>query len=129
MKKSFFIFLDFLKIFKLLVILFIIWNSSFTAKITKKNILSSSVKTSLIFSINVFFYTKTFLKKCFHNLYLHDLHCMKSVRIQSYSGQHFPAFGLNTERYGVSLHIQSKCGIMQTRIAPNRDTFYAAPQS
>ena len=23
---------------------------------------------------------------------------------------HFPAFGLNTERYGVSLRIQSKCG-------------------
>ena len=23
-------------------------------------------------------------------------HCVKSVRIPSYSGQHFPAFGLNT---------------------------------
>ena len=23
---------------------------------------------------------------------------------------HFPAFGLDTERYGLSLHIQSKCG-------------------
>ena len=27
---------------------------------------------------------------------------MKSVRIQSYSGPYFPAFGLTTERYGVS---------------------------
>ena len=26
---------------------------------------------------------------------------MKSVRIQGYSGPHFPAFGLNTERYSV----------------------------
>ena len=26
---------------------------------------------------------------------------MKSVRIWSYSGLHFPAFGLNTERYSV----------------------------
>ena len=32
-------------------------------------------------------------------------HCVKSMRIRSYSGPHFPAFGLNTERYGVSLGI------------------------
>ena len=43
-------------------------------------------------------------------------HCVKSVRIRSYSGPHFPAFGLNTERY---------CGKMRTRITPNTDTFYA----
>ena len=24
-------------------------------------------------------------------------HCVKCVRIESYSGSHFPAFGLNTE--------------------------------
>ena len=36
-----------------------------------------------------------------------NLHCMKSVRIQSYSGPYFPDFGLNTERYGVSLRIFS----------------------
>ena len=29
------------------------------------------------------------------------LHCVKSVSIRSYSGPDFPAFGLNTERYGV----------------------------
>ena len=27
-------------------------------------------------------------------------HCVKSVRIWSYSGPYFPAFGQNTERYG-----------------------------
>ena len=26
------------------------------------------------------------------------LHCLKSVRIRSYSGPYFPVFGLNTER-------------------------------
>ena len=26
-------------------------------------------------------------------------HCLKSVRIRSYSGPHFPASGLNTEKY------------------------------
>ena len=43
-------------------------------------------------------------------------HCVNSVRIRSYSDPHFRAFGLNTERYGVSLRIQSECGKMQTRI-------------
>ena len=50
---------------------------------------------------------------------------VKSVCIWSYSGPHFPEFGLNTERYGVSLCIQSECGKMRTRITPNTDTFYA----
>ena len=36
------------------------------------------------------------------------LHCLKSARIRSYSGPYFPAFGQNTERYSVSLRIQSK---------------------
>ena len=51
--------------------------------------------------------------------------CVKSVRIRSYSGLHFPAFGLNTDRCGVSLHIQSECGKMWTRTTPNTDTFNA----
>ena len=29
---------------------------------------------------------------------LQHLHCVKSDRIRCYSGPHFPAFGLNTER-------------------------------
>ena len=32
-------------------------------------------------------------------MFLSQLHCVKSVRIWSYSGPHFPVFGLNTERY------------------------------
>ena len=31
------------------------------------------------------------------------------------SGPYFPAFGLNTERYEVSLRIQSECGKIRTR--------------
>ena len=38
-------------------------------------------------------------------------HCVKHlVRIRSYSGSHFPAFGLNTKRYSVSLRIKSEGG-------------------
>ena len=55
-------------------------------------------------------------------------HCVKSDRIRSYFGPHFPAFGLNTERYGVCLRIQSECGKMRSRITPNTDTFYAVTE-
>ena len=36
-----------------------------------------------------------------------ETHCMKSVRIRSYSGAHFPTFGLNKERYST---YAGKCG-------------------
>ena len=58
------------------------------------------------------------------NHFIGILHCVKSVRIWSYSGLHFPAFALNTERYSVSLRIQSKCWKIPTRITPNTGTFY-----
>ena len=48
---------------------------------------------------------------------------MKSVCIRSFSGPYFPAFGLNTERHRVSLHIQSECGKIRTRRFPNTGTF------
>ena len=52
-------------------------------------------------------------------------HCVKIVRIRSYSGPHSLAFKLNTKRYGVSLRIQSECWKMRIRITPNTRTFYA----
>ena len=35
-----------------------------------------------------------------------------------FSDPYFPAFGLNTERYSLSLHIHSECGKIQTRKNP-----------
>ena len=55
-------------------------------------------------------------------IFQHQLYCIKSAHIPSYSGPHFPALGLNTERY---YSIQSECGKMRTRITPNTDTFCA----
>ena len=52
-------------------------------------------------------------------------HCVKSVHIWSYSSQYFPTFGLNTERYFISLRIQYNGGKIPTRIILNTDTFYA----
>ena len=86
--------------------------------------------------------------------YAVGLHCVKSVRIRSYSAPYFPALGLNTERYvfspnagkygpeqlqiqtlfrqcysmvgkKVSLCIQFECGKLHTSITPNTDTFHA----
>ena len=60
---------------------------------------------------------------------LQKIHCVKRVRIRSFSGPYFSAFGLSTERYGVSLPIQSKCGKIRTWITPNMDTFHAVIDS
>ena len=43
-----------------------------------------------------------------------------------FSGPYFPAFGLNKERYGVSLRIQSEYGKIRTRRTPNTDTSRSA---
>ena len=47
------------------------------------------------------------------------------MRIRSFSGPYFPAFGLNTEIYEVNLHIQFECRKIRTRKTPTRDTFHA----
>ena len=52
-----------------------------------------------------------------HHLQLNK-HSVKSVRIRSYSGPYFPAFGTDTKRYG-EMEIR-------TRITSNTDNFYAA---
>ena len=54
-----------------------------------------------------------------------NYNCVKSAHIRSYSSPYFPAFGLNTKRYFLSLRIQSECGKMRTRKTPNTENFYA----
>ena len=39
-----------------------------------------------------------------------DTHCVKRIRVRSFSFLHFPALGLNTEICGVNLSSQSKWG-------------------
>ena len=56
---------------------------------------------------------------------VYSKHCVKNVRIWSFSGPYFPAFRLNTEKYRVSVRIQSECGKIWTRKTPNADTFHA----
>ena len=54
-----------------------------------------------------------------------DVPCVKSVRIRNFSGPHFPAFGLNTERYSLSLRVHSECRKIRTRKTTNTEVFYA----
>ena len=51
-----------------------------------------------------------------------DVRCVKSVCIRTYSGQYFPAFRLNTERFSVFSPNAGKYG---TRITLHTDTFHA----
>ena len=62
-------------------------------------------------------YKKPLKSRCF-------CHCVISVRIRCFSGPYFAAFGLNTEKYGVSLRIQSECGNIRSRKTLNTDTFH-----
>ena len=41
-----------------------------------------------------------FIVRATLDLVVANVHCVKSIRIQSISGPQFPAFGLNTERSG-----------------------------
>ena len=52
-------------------------------------------------------------------------YCVKIVRIRSFSGPYFPVFGLNTERYCVSLRIQFERRKMRSRKTPKMDSFQA----
>ena len=62
---------------------------------------------------------------------IHTLHCVKRVRIRSYSGPHFSRiFRIRTE-YGeircispYSVQMRENAGKMRTTITPNTDSFY-----
>ena len=60
-------------------------------------------------------------------IHLPPPYCVKVVHIWELFWSVFPAFGLNTERYSLSIRIQSECGEKRTRITPNTDTFYVVP--
>ena len=75
------------------------------------------------FMVRKFCYISLWLKFCLVSLYL-TVHCLKSVRIRSFSDPYFPAFGLNTERYSAFLLIQSGYEKTRTRKVPNTDTFH-----
>ena len=113
----------FFAFFVVVVVTFLLFHFGYLQKLFADIYLSFSKNIS----VNI---TPKLNLKDIHKMYrtlnaLCTFHCVKIVRIRSYFGPHFPAFGLNKERYSVSLRIPSECGIMRARITPNRDTFYA----
>ena len=52
-------------------------------------------------------------KRCFfQTLYFNwKLHCVKSIRIRSYSGPYFPTFGMNTDAFYTALRLY--CPLIQ----------------
>ena len=72
--------------------------------ISKKN--SLNIKMGNMFQRFSIEFSQQFPYKARGNFYFCDaMHCVKNARIRNFSGPHFPAFGLNTERYGLSLRI------------------------
>ena len=58
------------------------------------------------------------------NVFSLMVHYVESARIGSFSGPYFSVFELNTNRYEISVRVQSKCGKIRTRKTPNLDTFH-----
>ena len=82
----------------------------FQVRLTISNIPASTPKTSLC--------KRAYMILLLSHIYLLSYslmhHCVKGVRIRSYSSNIFPAFSRNLTEYGeiqsISLHIQSECG-------------------
>ena len=54
---------------------------------------------------------------------IHTIHCVKSVRIWSYSGPHFSCIFLHSFEYSVSLCIQSDSGKMWENVDQNNSEY------
>ena len=57
-----------------------------------------------------------------------NIHSIKNVRVQCFSGPCFPVFGKNTEIYFLNIRIQSGCGKIRTRKTPKTDILYEVIQ-
>ena len=70
------------------------------------------------------------VKKCFEfsvssNKEILFNHCVKSVQIRSFFWSVFSRICTGSERYSISLRIQSECGKIRSRKIPYLDTFHA----
>ena len=70
---------------------------------------------SSIVSTNGHITFAVYLMLCITHVIFATLIVWNMFKYGVFSGLYFPAFGLNTERYFVSLRIQSECGKIRTR--------------
>ena len=59
----------------------------------------------------------------FHGFFL-EIALRKKCSYSELFWSAFSVLGLNTEKYSVSLRVQSECGKIRTRVTPNTGTFY-----
>ena len=83
----------------------------FLGQLVYETLVSSCIR------FGVFFITFANVPKTFNSR-----HCVKRVRIRSYSGPHFNLSVYRISPY--SVRIQKNPGKMWTRITPNKDSFY-----
>ena len=80
------------------------------------------------FAIGLIPFSPKLSDQILNRFYHYLIHCVEIVCIWSFSGPftvRSVRFGLNTERYFVSLRIQSKCGKIKTKKSPNTDASHA----
>ena len=82
-----------------------------TTSFRKKNIIPLRIANVSCLYLNI----ANLSMKLFFSVYFTSSHCVKNVHIWSFSGPYVPVFRLNTERYFVSVRIQSECGKIRTR--------------
>ena len=78
-----------------------------------------------IFYYTLYIYIFHYIPLCIPLYIFVILNCVKSVRIQSFSGPHFPAFRLNREIYFVNFRVQSESRKIWTRKTTITDSFYS----
>ena len=106
-----------------------IWANSYdNVKTLKKKQSSQRNLKKRVFILTLIFYLLVFKQRCnalFRSIFIKLLQWLKSVRIWSFSGAYFSAFGFNTEICRVDLRIQSECGKIGTRKYSNTYSFHA----
>ena len=88
-------------------------------------LLPISMSKNDIFHYTLYIYIFHYIPLCIPLYIFVILNCVKSVRIQSFSGPHFPAFRLNREIYFVNFRVQSESRKIWTRKTTITDSFYS----
>ena len=88
-------------------------------------LLQISMSKNDIFHYTLYIYIFHYIPLCIPLYIFVILNCVKSVRIQSFSGPHFPAFRLNREIYFVNFRCQSESRKIWTRKTTITDSFYS----
>ena len=100
-----------LKMLKKYIYVYILWYWWNKTTWVGTNSFMSSQSFSQLITVNLQYNGIKITKQC------SDVNCVKSIRIQGWSGPHFATFWVNTRTCFVNLLTQSKCG---KKVAPEK---------